>query len=169
MEHTQLMLPQICICHGCLLMVEVVTERFLMTRISIWFLREACGPWIKITSMSHELLEEVIGLSGMCRDSQLVILQNAHFMRHTKKCIPRSHSCDVSIILTVVPGEFAGSRLFTYFGHDDLVLFTFARRRVLAYSIGENSWKWLPCCPFVRRFARRFATFAYKPRWSASG
>lgn len=71
-------------------MVEVVTERFLMTRVSIWLLREASGPWIKITSMSPELLEEVIGLSGMCRGLQLLKLLNAHFHEAYQRMRPET-------------------------------------------------------------------------------
>ncbi|CAM6024072.1 unnamed protein product [Sphagnum balticum] len=119
MENTKLMLPQICVCHSCLLMVEVMSSRFLMTRISIWKLPKFDGLWSKIASMPDKLLKEVMNISG--------------------------------------------SRLFTYFGCNNLVLFIFARRRVLAYNIRQNSWHWIPCCPFIHNFARRFAHFSYDP------
>lgn len=64
MQDTQLMLPQICECNGCLLMVEVVSEHFMMTRVSIWALRKLNTQWFKLTSMPQKVLEEVISLSG---------------------------------------------------------------------------------------------------------
>lgn len=123
MQDTQLMLPQICECNGCLLMVEVVSEHFLMTRVSIWALRQLDSQWFKLTSMPQRILEDVISISG--------------------------------------------TRLFTYFGHGDLICFTIARRRVLVYSVSRRMWRWLPRCPFVQGFARRFTTLAYEPRVEA--
>lgn len=123
LQNTQLMLPQICECNGCLLMVEVVSEHFLMSRVSIWALRQFDNQWFKLTSMPHKILEEVISISG--------------------------------------------TRLFTYFGHGDLICFTIARRRVLVYSMSRRMWRWLPRCPFVQGFARRFTTLAYEPRVEA--
>ncbi|KAG0578808.1 hypothetical protein KC19_4G050700 [Ceratodon purpureus] len=120
MRDTQLMLPQICECNGCLLMVEVVSEHFLMTRVSIWALRRLDNEWFKLASMPQRVLEEVISISG--------------------------------------------TRLFTYFGHGDYICFTIARRRVLVYSMSRRMWRWLPRCPFVQGFARRFTTLAYEPR-----
>lgn len=64
MQDTQLMLPQICECNGCLLMVEVVSEHFLMTRVSIWALRQLDSQWFKLTSMPQRILEDVISISG---------------------------------------------------------------------------------------------------------
>lgn len=64
LQNTQLMLPQICECNGCLLMVEVVSEHFLMSRVSIWALRQFDNQWFKLTSMPHKILEEVISISG---------------------------------------------------------------------------------------------------------
>jgi hypothetical protein len=64
MENTKLMLPQICVCHSCLLMVEVMSSRFLMTRISIWKLPKFGGLWSKIASMPDKLLKEVMNISG---------------------------------------------------------------------------------------------------------
>lgn len=64
MEDTQLMLPQICECNGLLLMVEVVSEQFLMTRVTIWALQSIGSQWFKMASMPNHLLEEVISISG---------------------------------------------------------------------------------------------------------
>jgi len=64
MQDTQLMLPQICACNGRLLMVEVVSEHFLTTRVSIWAMRQRDNQWYKLTSMPQKILEDVISISG---------------------------------------------------------------------------------------------------------
>jgi hypothetical protein len=77
MENTKLMLPQICVCHSCLLMVEVMSSRFLMTRISIWKLPKFGGLWSKITSMPDILLKEVMNISGKL--SIVLVMYNSLF------------------------------------------------------------------------------------------
>ena len=77
MQDTQLMLPQICECNGCLLMVEVVSEHFMMTRVSIWALRQLDSKWFKLTSMPQKVLEEVIDISG--DPSSSLVLENTNF------------------------------------------------------------------------------------------
>lgn len=123
MQDAQLMLPQICECNGCLLVVEVASEHWVMTRVSIWTLQQPANRWIILASMPQQILEEVISISG--------------------------------------------TRLFTYYGHGDLVCFTIARRRVLVFSVSRRRWRWLPRCPLVRGFARRCTTLAYEPRVEA--
>jgi len=66
MQDTQLMLPQICECNGCLIMVEVVSEHFLMTRVSIWVMQQLDSQWSMLTSMPQKILEDVISISGTC-------------------------------------------------------------------------------------------------------
>ncbi|KAL2607768.1 hypothetical protein R1flu_026341 [Riccia fluitans] len=61
----------------------------------------------------------------------------------------------------------SNSRFFNYFGHEDLLYFIIARREILAYSLTNRTWKWLPTCPFVQGFAQRFAAFAFHPRLEA--
>jgi hypothetical protein len=77
MENTKLMLPQICVCHSCLLMVEVMSSRFLMTRISIWKLPKFGGLWSKIASMPDKLLKEVMNISGKL--SIFLVMYNSLF------------------------------------------------------------------------------------------
>ncbi|KAG0589926.1 hypothetical protein KC19_1G057600 [Ceratodon purpureus] len=64
MQDAQLMLPQICECNGCLLMVEVASEHWLMTRVSIWALQQQNNRWINLASMPQQILEEVISIAG---------------------------------------------------------------------------------------------------------
>ena len=64
MQDAQLMLPQICECNGCLLVVEVASEHWLMTRVSIWTLQQTTNRWIILASMPQQILEEVISISG---------------------------------------------------------------------------------------------------------
>ncbi|BBN19167.1 hypothetical protein MPTK1_8g08410 [Marchantia polymorpha subsp. ruderalis] len=127
---SNLIMPQICECRGRLLMVEVVSERFVMRTVSIWEKdqrgvvgAEESDEWVKLDTMPDNLLGEVIAMSN--------------------------------------------SRLFSYFGHDDLLCFVIARREILAYSVSGRTWRWLPSCPFVQGFAQRFAAFPFHPRLDA--
>jgi cystathionine beta-lyase family protein involved in aluminum resistance len=77
MQDAQLMLPQICECNGCLLMVEVVSKHFMMTHVSIGALRQLDNKWFKLASMPQKVLEEVIGISG--DSSSSLVLENTNF------------------------------------------------------------------------------------------
>lgn len=127
-QQTNLIMPHICECRGRLLMVEVVSERFVMRRVSIWVNDSVVvsggnggnrSKWTMLDSMPDDLLGEVIVMSN--------------------------------------------SRFFSYFGHDDLLCFVIARREILAYTLSQRTWRWLPSCPYVQGFAQRFAAFAYHP------
>ncbi|CAM6085804.1 unnamed protein product [Calypogeia fissa] len=74
-QHTNLIMPHICECRGKLLMVEVVSERFVMRRVSIWANdrntrgygngnRHDDGKWVMIATMPDDLLGEVIVMSN---------------------------------------------------------------------------------------------------------
>lgn len=85
MQNAQLMLPQICECNGRLLMVEVVSEHWMMVRVAIWAL-ESQDRWIKLASMPQQIIEDVIRISGDCLISHL-------FENNTKNpyCHVRAH------------------------------------------------------------------------------